>query len=119
MNQYSPDFDFTPIQTASADIDNILYELVDYVKKFKCPPELDFYTNTKDGLVLLNNEKNRPFIDQLRKFAGLWTRLARVQTYGCEELEDKHMATATAIERALFRMKEYQLRLYDECTGAH
>ncbi|CAE6468610.1 hypothetical protein ACGC1H_004181 [Rhizoctonia solani] len=109
----------TPIQTASTDIDNILCELITHVKKFKCPSELDFLKGTQNGLLLLNSEKNRPFINQLRKFDGLRTRLAKVQTHGNEQLEAKRRATDMAIRRALFRMKEYQLKLYDKYTEAY
>ncbi|CAE6504376.1 unnamed protein product [Rhizoctonia solani] len=121
MGQRSPfsGSDSAPIRTASTDIDNILDELITYVKRFKCPFELDFPTNTEDGLILLNNEKNRPFIDQLRRFDGLRTRLAEIQTHDDEQLEAKRRATNVAIGRALFRMKEHQLKLYHQYTEAN
>ncbi|KAH7318014.1 hypothetical protein B0J17DRAFT_711124 [Rhizoctonia solani] len=113
MGQLSPSFDPAPISVASTDIDTVIHDLINCVKKFKCPADLDFLANQANGLLLVNNAKNKPFIIQLRKIDRLRTRLAKIPTYDDERLEAKHKAASTAIGRTLYRMKEYQLKLYD------
>ncbi|KAG8726835.1 hypothetical protein FRC11_014377, partial [Ceratobasidium sp. 423] len=102
------------IVAASATIDDILCELVTCVKNFKCPIELDFPTNTVNTWTLLNTEKNKPFIDQLRKLDEFRTRLAEIPTYNDARLKEKHKNTGAAIGRALMRMKEHQLKLHNK-----
>ncbi|CAE6390473.1 unnamed protein product [Rhizoctonia solani] len=68
----------------------------------------------EDPFVLKDNEKNKPFINQLRGIDELRARLADIQTHGNAQLIDKHRATGAAIERALQRMKEHQLKLREE-----
>ncbi|KAG8686710.1 hypothetical protein FRC11_008498 [Ceratobasidium sp. 423] len=102
------------IVAASATIDDILCELVTCVKNFKCPIELDFPTNTVNTWALLNTEKNKPFIDQLRKLDEFRTRLAEIPTYNDARLKEKHKNTGAAIGRALTRMKEHQLKLHNK-----
>ncbi|KAL5637351.1 hypothetical protein ACGC1H_001105 [Rhizoctonia solani] len=107
------------ITAANAAADGILRDVVSCVKAFKAPSELDFSATTKDHpLFLADSEKNRPFISQLCKLAGLRSELARIPTHGDEALEDKLRKTELAIGRALERMKEYQLKLYREFTKA-
>ncbi|KAH7344123.1 hypothetical protein B0J17DRAFT_765245 [Rhizoctonia solani] len=103
----------THILAASAAMDSVLYELVICVKEFKCPSELDFSVNTGSPLILANVEKNKAFINQLRKLDGLRTRLAGIPTHGDALLMDKHKAAGAAIGRTLQRMKERQLKLYE------
>ncbi|KAH7344133.1 hypothetical protein B0J17DRAFT_625698 [Rhizoctonia solani] len=103
----------TPILAASAAMDSVLCELVTCVKEFKCPPELDFSVNTGSPLILANVEKNKAFINQLRKLDGLRTRLAGIPTHGDALLMDKHKATGAAIGRAFQKMKNDQLSLHD------
>ncbi|CAE6445668.1 unnamed protein product [Rhizoctonia solani] len=98
--------------TISEDIDNILRELVACVQRFRCPSELDFPPNTQNALVILNSEKNKPFINQLRRLNGLRTKLAQIQPLEDKQLETKQRATGQAIGRALLRMKEHQEKLY-------
>ncbi|CAE6385198.1 unnamed protein product [Rhizoctonia solani] len=102
-----------PLSAPDLDaVDNILYELITSVKQYKSPSELDFSPNGENPMHLLINEKNNPFLDQLRKLDDLRTQLAKISTQGNEKLEDKHKLTNMAIERALYRMKEHQLELY-------
>ncbi|KDN34555.1 hypothetical protein RSAG8_12358, partial [Rhizoctonia solani AG-8 WAC10335] len=81
--------------------------------------KLDFSASIEDALVLKNNESNRPFINQLRRLDGLRTRLAEIQTHDDAQLEDKHRVTGVAIERALQRMKEHQLKLREANCPHH
>ncbi|KAH7344132.1 hypothetical protein B0J17DRAFT_203012 [Rhizoctonia solani] len=106
----------TPTIAASAAMDSVLCELVTCVKEFKCPPELDFSVNTGSPLILANVEKNKAFINQLRKLDGLRTRLAGIPTHGDALLMDKHKAAGAAIGRTLQRMKERQLKLHENFT---
>ncbi|KAG8707616.1 hypothetical protein FRC11_007303 [Ceratobasidium sp. 423] len=99
-------------------IDHILRELVTCVEKFKCPPELDFPPNNQNPLILLNNEKNKPFLNQLRKLNGLRAKWDQIPKQRNEQLEAKRTATGLAIGRALLRMKEYQQRLHAKYAKA-
>ncbi|KEP49737.1 hypothetical protein V565_094190 [Rhizoctonia solani 123E] len=111
--------DSTRITAASTVVNGIILRLVDYVKEFKAPSELEFSATTKEQpLALADNEKNRPFIDQLCKIAGLRSELAAIPTHGDETLEDKVQITAVAIGRALEWMKEHQLKLYEQFATA-
>ncbi|KAG8709733.1 hypothetical protein FRC11_005258 [Ceratobasidium sp. 423] len=97
---------------ASTEIDNVLFKLVASVKEFRCPSDLDFPSGNANALILLNTDKNKAFINQLRKLNELRTGLAKVSTHGDKQLEVKHRATNQAIGRALLKMKEYQLSLH-------
>ncbi|KEP48141.1 hypothetical protein V565_132840, partial [Rhizoctonia solani 123E] len=109
----------TRVTAGSAAVDGIIYRLVNGVKEFKAPSELDFSATTKEQpLALADNEKNRPFINQLCKLSGLRNDLAAIPTHGNKTLEDKHKKTGMAIDRALERMKEHQLKLYDQFVTA-
>ncbi|KAG8689968.1 hypothetical protein FRC11_014621 [Ceratobasidium sp. 423] len=110
--QYSPHTPKYSIPIASAAIDSILRELVDSVNNFKCPSELDFSANIGSPLVLANVEKNKPFFNQLRKLDQLRIYLGKISTQGDVQLDAKHKAARVAIRRALQRMREYQLKLY-------
>ncbi|CAE6445004.1 unnamed protein product [Rhizoctonia solani] len=99
------------IRETQLALDSIICELVVRVKEFKCPLELDFSSSIEDHLVLKDNEKNKPFINQLRVLDGLRKRLAKIQTHENEQLEAKRRTTSAAIERTLQRMKEHQLKL--------
>ncbi|EUC60923.1 hypothetical protein RSOL_376390 [Rhizoctonia solani AG-3 Rhs1AP] len=111
--------DSSGITAASATIDGIIQDLVRCVKEFKAPSELDFSATTKEQpLALTDNEKNRPFINQLCKLAGLRNELAAIPTHGDKTLEDKVQKTEMAIDRALERMKEHQLKLYEQFDTA-
>ncbi|KAH7344142.1 hypothetical protein B0J17DRAFT_703853 [Rhizoctonia solani] len=113
VNQHSPVDEKTPIQiTQSAlEVERIICELVTCVKKFKCPLELDFSESIENPLILVNNEKNKPFINQLRNLDGLRTRLAKIPTHDDAQLQSKHKIAGTAIGQTLQRMKEHQLKL--------
>ncbi|CAE6508986.1 unnamed protein product [Rhizoctonia solani] len=102
----------TPIVTASAAIDSVLCDLVNCIKNFKCPSELDFTANTESLMVLAKVEKNKPFIGQLRKLGKLANKLAEVPTHDNTRLMDRHKATSTTIGRALTRMQDVQIKLY-------
>jgi hypothetical protein len=93
-------------------VDKILYELIACVKQFKSPSELDFCPEGDNPMYLLNNERNRSFLNQLCKLDGLRSALVKVSTQGDARLEEKQKLTKMAIERALCKMKEYQLELY-------
>ncbi|CAE6380819.1 unnamed protein product [Rhizoctonia solani] len=93
---------------ASAAIDIVLCDLMTCIKNFKPPSELVFAGSI---MVLAKVEENRPFIDQLCNYQVLWKRLTEVPTHGDEKLEDKRDATRATISRALFMMKEYQVKL--------
>ncbi|CAE6499385.1 unnamed protein product [Rhizoctonia solani] len=107
----------TLIEKISAAITAILRELVDAVKKFKCPARLDF-ADTESPMILPNTEGNKPFISQLRKLNGLRIRLSQILTHGYEILVKKYNATCAAIENALQRMKEYQTKLHEKFVKA-
>ncbi|CAE6489405.1 unnamed protein product [Rhizoctonia solani] len=102
------------IREAHIALDSILFELVACVKEFRSPSQLDFSASIEDALILRNNEANKPFIDQLRRFDGFRARLGEIKTHDDMQLEDKHRAIGMAIGRAIQRMKEHQLKLRDE-----
>ncbi|KAG8682322.1 hypothetical protein FRC11_015032 [Ceratobasidium sp. 423] len=107
----------TSIAVASTAIGIILTELVRIVKEFKCPTELDF-SNVDSALVLSDAEKNKAFSSQLCKLNALLIRLDRIQTHGYAPLMNKHKATGAAIRKALERMEEQKLKLYEKATDA-
>ncbi|EUC60913.1 hypothetical protein RSOL_375780 [Rhizoctonia solani AG-3 Rhs1AP] len=108
-------FDSTRIITHDEVIDGVIRNLVGCVKEFKAPAELDFSATTNEHpLALADKETNRPFINQLCKLAELRNELAKTPTHGDIMLEVKLRKTDTTIGRALERMKEHQLKLYDE-----
>ncbi|CAE6473693.1 unnamed protein product [Rhizoctonia solani] len=102
-----------PLDALSVDINAILYALVTFIKLFKCPTHLYFCLNVKDPLQLVNNDTNRPFINQLCKIKALRTKLAGIPTYGDAKLKKQHRAVGMAIERALQSMQKHQLILYE------
>ncbi|EUC60932.1 hypothetical protein RSOL_377390, partial [Rhizoctonia solani AG-3 Rhs1AP] len=107
------------ITAANAAIDDIIHRLVVCVKAFKHPSGLDFSATTEEQpLALADNDKNRPFINQLYKLAGLQNELAVIPTHGDKMLEDKVRKTEMPIRRALERMKEHQLKLYKQYATA-
>ncbi|KAG8684133.1 hypothetical protein FRC11_012571, partial [Ceratobasidium sp. 423] len=63
--------------------------------------------------MLVNNEKNKPFIDQLRKLNTLRKGVADIRPVN-EEQRKKVRATEAAIVVALKAMKEQQLKLYEK-----
>ncbi|KEP49736.1 hypothetical protein V565_094180 [Rhizoctonia solani 123E] len=110
--------DSTRTTAANAAITDIIHRLVVCVKGFKPTSELDFSATTEEQpLALVDNEKNRPFINQLRKLAGLRNELAAILTHGDKTLEDKVRNVEMSIRRALERMKEHQLKLYEQFTS--
>ncbi|KDN34647.1 hypothetical protein RSAG8_12272, partial [Rhizoctonia solani AG-8 WAC10335] len=103
----------TPVEAANAAIDSIFHDLVTCVKSFKCPSELDFSATTEEKpLLLINNDKNKSFINQLRNLNDLQTKLAEIPTHGDEQLREKYRAASVAIEQALQITPEHQFKLY-------
>ncbi|CUA78474.1 hypothetical protein RSOLAG22IIIB_07100 [Rhizoctonia solani] len=106
-----------PLMAARAAIDSILHALVACVKEFNPPTQLDFSATTEQQpLVLKNSFANKPFTDQLYKLAGLRLELSETPTHGDEILEDMHIAATAAIDQALKRTKESQLRLFKKAV---
>ncbi|KAJ1308342.1 hypothetical protein OPQ81_004052 [Rhizoctonia solani] len=103
-----------PIFADLNKVNNITHTLITYVKEFKCPSELDFSVNTGSPLILANVTMNKSFIQQLRKLDGLRSNLADTPTYGNEDIEAKQRIVSMSIRRALGRMKEKQLELYQQ-----
>ncbi|CAE6496761.1 unnamed protein product [Rhizoctonia solani] len=108
----------TPVVAASSAMDTVLINLTTCIKNFKWPSELDFSANTASPMILANTEKNQAFIHQLRDLDRLWNELNQISTHGDEKLGDKHKATDVAIGKALQKMKEHQLKLYEKFTKA-
>ncbi|CAE6520967.1 unnamed protein product, partial [Rhizoctonia solani] len=105
-------------EASSAAINSVLCDLVTCVKEFKCPSKLGFPANAESPWILPNNKENRPFMNQLRKLNGLRIRLAEIPTHDNALLVEKHKAVGAAIGRALQRMKEHQLKLYENFKAA-
>ncbi|EUC56233.1 hypothetical protein RSOL_166330, partial [Rhizoctonia solani AG-3 Rhs1AP] len=93
-------------------IDDILKLLVSRVKNFPCPSELEFSLDGESPMMLSNVEKNKSFIDQLRKLQKLAYKLDEVPTHGDVQLKDKHHKVSSSIVRALFRMEQVQIKFY-------
>ncbi|KAG8698441.1 hypothetical protein FRC11_014421, partial [Ceratobasidium sp. 423] len=98
---------------ADAAIDSKLKTLVDLVKDFKFPAELDFSASPGNPMMLVNNEKNKPFIDQLRKFNNLRKGVEDIRPVD-EEQRNKVRATEAAIVVALKAMREQKVKLYEK-----
>ncbi|CAE7146412.1 unnamed protein product [Rhizoctonia solani] len=114
-------FDEQAAVSAKAAINAIVRDLINSVRKFKQPNELDFSGTPEDApLVLARNEQNRPFIDQLCRLGRLRNELAEIPTHIIRNgLEDRHRGAGEAIERAIERMKEHQLMLYNKSGDLH
>ncbi|EUC60926.1 hypothetical protein RSOL_377130, partial [Rhizoctonia solani AG-3 Rhs1AP] len=109
----------TRITAANAAIGSSIYRHVDCVKEFKPPSELDFSATTEEQpLALANSDKNRPFINQLCKLAGLQNELAAILTHGDKTLEDKVRKSEMPFRRALEWMQEHQLKSHEQFTAA-
>ncbi|KAG8714317.1 hypothetical protein FRC11_008932 [Ceratobasidium sp. 423] len=104
-----------PELAADSAIDSKLKTLVDLVKDFKFPAELDFKfsASAENPMMLVNNEKNKPFIDQLRKLNNLRKGVADIRPVD-EEQRKKVRATEAAIVVALKAMEEQQVKLYEK-----
>ncbi|CAE6437950.1 unnamed protein product, partial [Rhizoctonia solani] len=92
---------------ADAAIDRKLRMLVDLVKSFKFPSELDFSQNNGNPTVLINKEKNQPFIN---------SRSSEIQAPGNKQLESRYKVTQMAIEADVKRMREHQFKLHEKFT---
>ncbi|CCO36893.1 hypothetical protein BN14_11040 [Rhizoctonia solani AG-1 IB] len=102
------------LEAASKAINKILVSLITCVKSFKCPSALDFSADADSYLLLVNNEKNKAFINQLLELSSLRAELEKIPTHGNVELKDKKHAAGTAIVRALQKMRDRQQELYNQ-----
>lgn len=64
-------------------------------------------------MILTNTKKNKAFIHQVQALDELRIKLAEIPTHGDAQLMDKHRVTNAAIARALQKMMEHQLKLYE------
>ncbi|CUA78479.1 hypothetical protein RSOLAG22IIIB_07106 [Rhizoctonia solani] len=95
--------------------DNLLEAFHDTLQSFQPPSELDFPADSdKSGMVLLNNDKNKRFIDQLRKLDRLGVWLEGILTYGNPDLKQKHEEAYVAVKDAIRDMHEHQRKLWKE-----
>ncbi|CAE6427791.1 unnamed protein product [Rhizoctonia solani] len=81
-------------------------------KRFQYPAELDFSAQRKNSLV--QTDKNRRFIDQLRKMEKYREELSNIQTYGDVELEAKYRDVSVEVGKALQQLKAHQRRVYEK-----
>ncbi|KAG8714316.1 hypothetical protein FRC11_008931 [Ceratobasidium sp. 423] len=106
---------FPPVEAADA-ITSITRELADSDNNFKRPSELDFPLNSPPNSectpLLTNNEKNKPFNDQVYKLNVLQARLEGISTCGDKQLENKHEFALKGIQQILQSMEEHKLKLY-------
>ncbi|CUA75474.1 hypothetical protein RSOLAG22IIIB_11774 [Rhizoctonia solani] len=100
-----------PKVAALAAMDGILRDLAKCLKNFKDPSELDFTANSASIMELAKVEKNKLFIDQLRRLERLAKRLDEIPTHDDALLMGTHNIAGMAIKRALFRMQEVQNKL--------
>ncbi|CAE6460919.1 unnamed protein product [Rhizoctonia solani] len=99
--------------------DQVLFTLDEYERSFEYPSELDFVSNPdKNGMFLLNNDKNKPFIDQLRKLDGLRTWLEAIPR-GNPEREYKYQVVRAKIEQTLKCMQKHQHKLWKNNAMAY
>ncbi|CAE6348702.1 unnamed protein product [Rhizoctonia solani] len=92
-------------------MDSILCDLVKCLKNSKCPSELDFTPNTGPTIVLADADRNKTFVRQRQKLNKLGKRLADIPIHGDAQLETKRNTINAAIDRALFRIEEHQIKL--------
>ncbi|CUA77179.1 hypothetical protein RSOLAG22IIIB_06553 [Rhizoctonia solani] len=92
-------------------MDSILCDLVKCLMNSKCPSKLDFTTNTGPTIVLADTDRNKTFVRQRHKLNKLGKRLADIPIHGDAQLETKRNTINTAINRALFRIEEHQIKL--------
>ncbi|CCO36080.1 hypothetical protein BN14_10203 [Rhizoctonia solani AG-1 IB] len=102
------------IEAATNAITEILFSLIRYVKSFKCPSALDFSADPENYMLLVNNEMNQTFINQVIQMTKLRAEMEIVPTYEDLELKDKKHVVGTAIVRALQNTRDRQLELYIE-----
>ncbi|CAE6444913.1 unnamed protein product [Rhizoctonia solani] len=107
-----------PIIAASLAMDDNLKLLVSRVRNFKRPSELEFSLDGGSHIILPNVEKNKSFIDQLRKLQKLAYQLDKIPTHGDAKLEDKRDKVSKSIEAALSRMGEFKIKLYVNFLGS-
>ncbi|KAH7333025.1 hypothetical protein B0J17DRAFT_721868 [Rhizoctonia solani] len=75
---------------------NVVLSLEDCVDKFEYPSELDFSTSAKDEMNLVQNVKNRQFIDQLHQLDSLREDLNAISIYGIKQLEQERKNASIA-----------------------
>ncbi|KDN38915.1 hypothetical protein RSAG8_09196, partial [Rhizoctonia solani AG-8 WAC10335] len=95
-----------------SSLDDLAYDIRICVEIFVYPLVLDFPEDSKGGLVLLNTERNKPFINQLNKLSLLRGRLNNIPEHDDEQLKRKRWDICVVIEGNLDRMKEHQVSLH-------
>ncbi|KAH7333020.1 hypothetical protein B0J17DRAFT_632003 [Rhizoctonia solani] len=94
-------------------IKNVVLSLKDCINQLEYPPEFDLSTSTEDEITLVQNVKNRQFIDQLHRLDSLHEDLNAISIYGNEQLEKEHKKASMAIGHYLQTLKQHQRTLYD------
>ncbi|CUA71816.1 hypothetical protein RSOLAG22IIIB_09874 [Rhizoctonia solani] len=118
MNEYQPKLLKMAVMESRIALDDLLDNLDDTFQ-LQFSSELDFPAHSnKNGMVFLNTENNKRFIDQLRKLDRLRVWLEGILTYGNLELEQKHDEAYTAVEDAICDMKRHQHKLWKESIAA-
>ncbi|CUA78477.1 ATP-dependent helicase/nuclease subunit A [Rhizoctonia solani] len=98
--------------------DNCLETFYETLQSFQLPSELDFPADSdKNGMVLLNTDNNKPFIDQLRKLDRLRLWLEGILTYGNPDLEQKYDEAYAAFEDAIHDMQKHQQKLWKQASS--
>ncbi|CUA72687.1 hypothetical protein RSOLAG22IIIB_10217 [Rhizoctonia solani] len=99
--------------------DNLLETFNETLQSFQLPSELDFPADSdKNGMVLLNTDNNKRFIDQLRKLDRLRVWLEGILTYGNPDFEQNHDEAYAAVEDAIHDMQEHQHKLWKQSIAA-
>ncbi|CUA68372.1 hypothetical protein RSOLAG22IIIB_07887 [Rhizoctonia solani] len=100
-------------------LDNLLDTLDEIVQSFQFPSELDFQAESeKNGMVLINTERNKQFMDQLRKLDRLRVWLEGILTFGNPDFEQKRDEAYAAVEDAIRDMQQHQHNLWKQSIAA-
>ncbi|KAH7333027.1 hypothetical protein B0J17DRAFT_632011 [Rhizoctonia solani] len=75
--------------------------------------------DAKDEMNLVQNVKNRQFIDQLHQLDSLREDLNAISMQGNEQLEKEHKKASMAIGQYLQKMKQHQRTLYDNYVKSY
>ncbi|CUA72688.1 hypothetical protein RSOLAG22IIIB_10218 [Rhizoctonia solani] len=119
MKEYQLKLFKKAVMESKIAFDNLLETFDETVQSFQLPSELDFPADLhKNGMMLLNTDNNKRFIDQLRKLDKLRVWLEGIVTFGNPDFEGKHDEAYAAVEEAIRDMQQHQHKLWNQSIAA-
>ncbi|CUA78484.1 hypothetical protein RSOLAG22IIIB_07111 [Rhizoctonia solani] len=101
------------VRESKIAFDNLRDTLDETLQSFQLPSELEFPADSnRNGIVLLNSDNNKRFIDQLRKLDKNRVWLEGIFTYGNPDFEQKRDEAYVAIEDAILDLQNHQNKLW-------